>query len=184
MTVSLCIRQRSKRKYDSVRVEELDWSAGRQVLIPAEHLWCDFKCRPWAKNSSPNTNDLYIHHMDKSTGTPPSLEEKKALLNLQTKKLIYLNFLFLPLLQQFWRVWNYCTHMYKSLVFGACLFCRPVKFFNTDWIIISLWSLSYTQRHCHVRIEKGPNCCYKIRSTQFPRISLCLKIKVCTHGND
>ncbi len=34
-------------------------------------------------------------------------------------------------------------------------FCRPVKFFHTDWIIISLWSLSYTQRHCHVRIEKG-----------------------------
>ncbi len=30
------------------------------LLIPAEHLWCDFKCRPWAKNSSPNTNDLYI----------------------------------------------------------------------------------------------------------------------------
>ncbi len=25
---------------------------------------------PWAKNSSPNTNDLYIHYMDKSTGTP------------------------------------------------------------------------------------------------------------------
>ncbi len=32
-------------------MEELDWSAERQVLIPAEHLWCDFKCRPWAKNS-------------------------------------------------------------------------------------------------------------------------------------
>ncbi len=43
----------------------------------AEHLWCDFK---WATNSSPNTNDLYIHYMNKSTGTP-SLEEKKALLN-------------------------------------------------------------------------------------------------------
>ncbi len=38
----------------------------------------------------------------------------------------------------------------------------------------SFWTLSYTQRHCHVRIEKGacPNCCYNIRSTQFPRISL------------
>ncbi len=34
-------------------------------------------------------------------------------------------------------------------------FCRPVKFFHTDWIIISLWSLPYTQRHCHVGIEKG-----------------------------
>ncbi len=60
MTVSLCIRQGSKRNDDSVSVEELDWSAESQILIPAEHLWCDFKCRPWAKNSSPNTNDLYI----------------------------------------------------------------------------------------------------------------------------
>ncbi len=36
----------------------------------------------------------------------------------------------------------------------------------------SFWTLPYTQRHCHVRIEKSPNCCYNIRSTQFPRISL------------
>ncbi len=35
--------------------KNLYWSAERQVLIPAKHLWCDFKCRPWAKNSSPNT---------------------------------------------------------------------------------------------------------------------------------
>ncbi len=57
--------------------------------------------------------------------------------------------------------------MYKSLVFGDEFLAhlkshqrcsagiRPVKFFHTDWIIISLWFLSYTQRHCHVRIEKG-----------------------------
>jgi len=44
MTVSLCIRQGSKRNDDSVSVEELDRSAERQVLISAEHLWCDFKC--------------------------------------------------------------------------------------------------------------------------------------------
>ncbi len=60
MTMSLCIRQESKRNDDSVNMEELDWSAERQVLIPAEHFWCDFKCRPWVKNSPPNTNDLYI----------------------------------------------------------------------------------------------------------------------------
>ncbi len=55
MKVPLCIRQGSKRNYDSVSVEELNWSAESQVLIPAEHLWCDFKCRPWAKNASLNT---------------------------------------------------------------------------------------------------------------------------------
>ncbi len=38
----------------------------------------------------------------------------------------------------------------------SAAFCRPVKFFHTDWIIISLWFLSYTQRHCHVRIQKSP----------------------------
>ncbi len=85
ITMPLCIRQGSKRNYDSVSVEELDWSAESQVLIPAEHLWCDFKCRPWAKNSSPNTNDLCIHYMDKSTGTPTSLEEEKALPNCSNK---------------------------------------------------------------------------------------------------
>ncbi len=61
MTVSLCIRQGSKRYDDSVSVEELDWSAERQVLIPAEHLWCDFKCRPSAKNSSFLFDPCLIH---------------------------------------------------------------------------------------------------------------------------
>ncbi len=55
-------------------------------LIPAEHLWCDFKYRPWAKNSSSNTNDLYIHYIGKSTGTP-SLEEKKSLPNCDNKEI-------------------------------------------------------------------------------------------------
>ncbi len=45
MTVPLCMRQGSKRNDNSVNVEELDWSAESQVLILAEHLWCDFKCR-------------------------------------------------------------------------------------------------------------------------------------------
>ncbi len=52
----------------------------------AEHLWCDFK---WATNSSPNTNYLYIHYMDKSTGTH-SLEEKKALPNCANKEITVL----------------------------------------------------------------------------------------------
>ncbi len=143
-------------------------------------------CWEWeAKNSSPNTNDLYIHYIDKCTGTPRSLEEKKALPNCGNKEMHVLNCISISV-ATVWSVWNDCTHM--SLVFGdlflaqglhvkshqrcSAAFCRPVKFFHTDWIIISLWSLSYTQRHCHVRTEKGPNCCYNIRSTQFTRISL------------
>ncbi len=47
----------------------------------AEHLWCDFK---WATNSSPNTNDLYIHYMDKSVGTP-SQEEKRNFKTVQQR---------------------------------------------------------------------------------------------------
>ncbi len=99
-----------------------------------------------------------------------------------TKKLMYLNIAFPPLLQQFWSVWKDWTRMYKSLVFDdefvdhlkshqrcSDAFCRPVKFFHTDWIIISLWFLSYTQRHCHVRIEKSP---VQTVSIQYPRISL------------
>ncbi len=80
----------------------------------AEHLWCDFK---WATNSSPNTNDLYIHCMDKSTGTP-SLEEKKHLQTVPTNTFMYLKIVFPSLLQQFWSVWSDGTHMHKSLVFG------------------------------------------------------------------
>ncbi len=179
MTVSLCIRQESKRNDDWVSVEELDWSAEKQVLIPAEHLCCDFKCRPWVKNSPPNTNDLYIHYMDKSTGTPPSLEEKQALPNCGNKDGNINNVLknwistsvatVLKCMKWMYPYLSICTHM--SLVFGdtfftqglhlkshqrcSAAFCRPVKFFHTDWIIISLWSLSYTQKHCHIRIEKS-----------------------------
>ncbi len=74
MTVSLCIRQESKRNDDSVSVEELDWSAetsGVTLNEPQTH-------------HQTNTNDLYIHYMDKSTGTP-SLEEKNALPNCGNK---------------------------------------------------------------------------------------------------
>ncbi len=51
-----------------------------------------------------------VHYMDKSTGTPPSLEEKKPLP---------------PLLQQFWSVWNDCT---MSLVFDDEFFCSRSAF--------------------------------------------------------
>ncbi len=93
----------------------------------AEHLWCDFK---WAKNSSPNTNNLYINYMDKSTGTP-SLEEKKARSNCANKDGNIINVL--KNCTQFWSVWKDC------------------------WICIGVWWWVF---------------CYKIRSTQFPRISI------------
>ncbi len=52
-------------------------------LLPEGVKW--HWARTQCKNSSSNTNDLYIHYMDKSTGTPPSLEEKKAYPNCQQK---------------------------------------------------------------------------------------------------
>ncbi len=164
MTVSLCIRQGSKRNDDSVSVEELDWS---NPSLPDEHLWCNFK---WAKHSSPNTNDLYIHYMDESTGTP-SLEENKALPNCGNKDgnifhvlknsistsvasvLKCMKWLYLYVISVWW--WVFGTFKVTPEVFIWETGIRPVKFFHTDWIIISLWFLSYTQRHCHVRIEKS-----------------------------
>ncbi len=67
----------------------------------AEHLWCDFK---WATNSSTNTNDLYIHYMDKSTGTS---------------------------------VWNVCTHIYKSSVFGDEYCLGANTFGNIVYFLLS-----------------------------------------------
>ncbi len=49
-------------------------------LIPAEHL-----CVTLNTDLEPKTNDLYIHYMDKSTETPPSVEEKKTLTNCGNK---------------------------------------------------------------------------------------------------
>ncbi len=102
-------------------MEELDWSAENQVLIPAEHLWSDFKCRPWAKHSSPNTNDLYTHYMDKSTGTPPSSEEKRALPNWQQrwKHNSCTSIFYFHLCCNSFEVYEMTvSHIYKLLVFG------------------------------------------------------------------
>ncbi len=85
MTVYLCIRQGSKINDDSVSVEELDWSAESQVLIPAEHLWPKTP-EVFVHSVCTEVNVLlYIHYMGESTGTPTSLEEKKALPNCGNK---------------------------------------------------------------------------------------------------
>ncbi len=178
MTVPLCIRQGSKRNDDSVSVEELDWSAEGQVLIPSEHLWCDFKCRPWAKNSSPNPNNLYIYYMDKSTGTPTSFDEKNVLPNCGNKygniihilktncistsvatvlKCIKWLYPYVQVIGVWWYILYQCLDLKSHQRCSARIrTCRLVKFFHTDWIIISLLTLPYKQRHCYVRIEKGP----------------------------
>ncbi len=120
-----------------------------------------------------DTITSFVHSLygQKYWDTPFFRREKGKLATKMETQFTYLKMLFSPLLQQFLSVWNDGTHRYKSLVFGdkflaqglhlkshqrcSAAFCRPVKFFHTDWIIISLWSLSYTQRHCHARIEKG-----------------------------
>ncbi len=189
MTVCLCIRQGSKRNDDSVSVEELDWSAESQ--IPAEHLWCDFKCRPWAKNESPNTNDIWVH-----TGTVISYTSK--LLQQRWNFFLSIWITFPSLLPQFGSAFFSSKEvvvpvllsiqwMYKSLVFGdeflaqICIYShtRSVQlglglgFLQTSQVLphwldhnLSLILVLYTEA------LSCPNCCYKIRSTQFPRISL------------
>ncbi len=60
-----------------------------------------------------------------------------------------------------------------SVLKKGCQYFCLYSVCTSHWcLVMSFWTLSYTQRHCHVRIEKSPNCCYNIRSTQFPRISL------------
>ncbi len=85
MTVSLCIRQVSKRNDDSVSVEELDWSAENQVLIPAEHLWCDFKMQALSKAFITNTNDLYTHYIGQKYWDTPIFRREKGTSKLATK---------------------------------------------------------------------------------------------------
>ncbi len=65
----------------------------------AEHLWCDFKYRPWDKNSSPNTNDLYIHYMNKSYMDTPFFRREKGTSNggNKWKQFMYLKIVFPPL---------------------------------------------------------------------------------------
>ncbi len=102
----------------------------------AEHLWCDFK---WDTNSSPNTNDLYIHYMDKST---PSLEEKKALPNCANKDINVLKNVISTSVATVLKCMKYCIHMYKSLVFGdefwliadrSCIFSIITTVFSVTW---------------------------------------------------
>ncbi len=162
MTVSLCIWQESKRNDDSVSVEELDWSA--------ESSWtplCDFK---WATNSSPNTNDLFIW----DTVIFHTLQNRcNRSGNTMFKYMNYVSIFVGTVCKCFFtsKEGGVSTFVHimnvKSLVFGdefvahlkshqrCSAGIRPVKFFHTDWIIISLWFLSYTQRHCHAIIEKS-----------------------------
>ncbi len=159
-----------------IRWNQLDWSAESQVLIPAEHLWCDFKCKPWAKNSSPNTNHLYIHYMDKSTETPPSLEEKKALPNCGNKDIHVLKNCISTSVETALKCMKWLYHMYKSLVFSDELLAQGLhlKSHQRCSAKIRTWLSAEQSRsstltessflfdpclihRCHVRIEKGPD---------------------------
>ncbi len=137
----------------------------------AEHLWCDFK---WDTNSSPNTNDLYIrvpsyHTLQnwcnrggntifKYTNYVSIFVGTVCKCFFSSKEGGVSTFVHIMNVKSLVFVDEFVAHL-KSHQRCSAAFCRPVKFFHTDWIIISLWFLSYTQRHCHVRIEKSPNCC-------------------------
>ncbi len=67
------------------------WLSGRALCLNADLE---------TKTHHQTPNDLYIHYMDKSTGTP-SLEEKKTRPNCANKDIHVLKNVFPPLLQQF-----------------------------------------------------------------------------------
>ncbi len=152
MTVSLCIRE--------MMIQSV-WKNLTGLQKAAEHLWCDFK---WAKNSSPNTNDLYIHYMDKSTGTPPSLEEKKAFPNCGNKDGNIIHVLKHCISTSVAIVLK-CLYPYAQVtgvwwwVFGSFKVTPEVFscFLQTSQVLPHWLNhhFSYTQRHCNVRIEKG-----------------------------
>ncbi len=183
MTVSLCIRQESKRNDDSVSVEELDWSNPRNTSGVTLN----------ETKSSPNTNDLtygcrsFIHF--KTVAIEVEIQCLSTLIMFPFVATVCKCF---SLLKKGWCQYfcpyNECTSIsvgdefvsFKVTPEVFSCFLQTVKFFHTDWIIISLWFLSYTQRHCHVRIEKSPNC-WDIQLDSH-RISLyALNIKIYTH---
>ncbi len=92
------------------------------------------------KNPSPNTNDLYIHYMDKSTGTPSSLEEKKALPNCGNKeinvlkKCIYTSVA--TVLKYFEITEPICNHI--SLVFGDEFLAQGLHLKHTRGVQLGL----------------------------------------------
>ncbi len=91
----------------------IGWYMWPRSTKPVWSRWAIFVAI--AKNtlyrSSPNTNDLYIHYMDKSTGTP-SLEEKKTLPNCGNKDgniILYLNLYFHLCCNSFEMTVSICT---------------------------------------------------------------------------
>ncbi len=100
-----CQEARSSAAQERIWLEETPWTAPPltaqlKPLEPPPPRWAPITdAHDWVfknmlyllsyvslvhKNSSPNTNDLYIHYMDKSTGTP-SLEEKRHFQTVTTK---------------------------------------------------------------------------------------------------
>ncbi len=61
-------------------------------------------------DSSPNTNDLYIHYMDKSTGTP-SLEEKKSNCANKDENIIHVLKLYFRLCCNSFEVYVFVAHL-------------------------------------------------------------------------
>ncbi len=100
------------------RVKEKWWfsQCGRTwlVLIPAEHLCCDFKF-PKTHHQTPMTCTFIIWTKVLDT---PSLEEKNALPNCGNKEIHVLKNVISTSVATVLKCMNNCTHMYKSLVFG------------------------------------------------------------------
>ncbi len=131
-----------------------------------------------------NTNDLYIHYIDKSIGTPPSLEQKNALPNLwhDDGNIIYvfkncISISVATVLEVSKMTESICTNhwcLVVSFCLKVCIYShtRGVKlglalgFMQTSQVLphwlnqsFSFWTLPYTQRHLGLHdYDKNHNC--------------------------
>ncbi len=145
MTVSPCIRQGSKRNDDSVSVEELDWSAESPLNTSGVSLNADLEPK-----TSPNTNDLYIwiqsfqNYCNRDGNTIFKYINYVSIFVATVLKWLY------PYVQVI-GVWWWVFGSFKDTpeVFSCFLQTSQVL---PHWLN---HHFSYTQRHCHVRIEKG-----------------------------
>ncbi len=141
MTVSLCIRQGSKRNDDSVSVEELDWS---EHLLNTSGVTLNTDLEPKTHHQTPMTCTYGYSHFIHFKTTEVEIE------------CLITRIMFPSLLPQF-------GSAFSLLKKGVSQYFCPYNECTSRWCLVMSFFFD--------DVFGCPNCCYKTRSTQFPRIS-------------